>query len=105
MAVKQLCVFQSVKMEVTVVHQMYVTAPQDMWVMAVRQLCVTQNVRMEVTVVHQTAPDVCDCATGYVGDSCQTAVCVPECQNGGTCSPECQNGGTCSAPNMCDCAG
>ena len=25
-------------MEVTVVHQMYVTAPQDMWVVAVRQV-------------------------------------------------------------------
>ena len=61
-----------------------------------------------------SAPDVCDCATGYVGDHCQTGEfqCVwskilssnksVHCL--AVCDPECQNGGTCSAPDVCDCA-
>ena len=60
-----------------------------------------------------SAPDVCDCATGYVGDSCQTGEF--QCFHSAillsikifflaVCDPECQNGGTCSAPDVCDCA-
>ena len=63
-----------------------------------------------------SAPDVCDCATGYVGDSCQTgefpcfrsalfsSIKSALCFSLAVCVPECQNGGTCSAPDVCDCS-
>ena len=63
-----------------------------------------------------SAPDVCDCATGYMGDQCQTgefqcfrsaillSIEICNCFCLAVCVPECQNGGTCSAPEVCDCA-
>ena len=46
----------------------------------------------------QTEGAKCRCQRGYSGDRCESAVCLPECMNGGECvSPEvcsCKNGYT-----------
>ncbi|XP_071804456.1 uncharacterized protein [Asterias amurensis] len=71
-----------------------------------------------------TAPNTCQCQTGYTDTTCTSPVCNPSCLNGGTCiapnqcscrtgyttprctavcNPSCLNGGTCIAPNQCRC--
>ena len=72
-------------------HQMCVTVPRGMWVTAVRQVSFNAcdqlySQALKICICFSLAvcdpecqnggtcssPDVCECATGYVGDSCQT---------------------------------
>ena len=61
-------------------HQMCVTVPQDMWVTTVRQVSFNAFGQLYSQALNLRCFSL--------------AVCVPECQNGGTCS----------APNVCDCS-
>ncbi|XP_054168400.1 protein shifted-like isoform X1 [Oppia nitens] len=40
------------------------------------------------------ANKICECPTGFLGKFCESALCYPQCMNGGTCV----------APGMCSCA-
>ncbi|XP_051912828.1 von Willebrand factor D and EGF domain-containing protein [Hippocampus zosterae] len=71
------------------------------------------------------APGICQCPTGFHGETCQEAVCRVPCENGGTCtglqtcscpygfvgprcetmvcSRHCHNSGQCVSPDECKC--
>lgn len=70
--------------------------------------------------------DICQCKAGYMGQYCQTALCYPQCMNGGNCTApavcscpdgyqgrhceggicaeKCLNGGKCIQKDTCQCS-
>ncbi|KAI8438969.1 hypothetical protein MSG28_011276 [Choristoneura fumiferana] len=48
---------------------------------------------------------ICQCPEGYMGQHCRTALCYPQCMNGGNCTApgKCLNGGKCIQKDTCEC--